>query len=612
MPLKSEELREKNFEVFEKRYGVRPQIDANEDANYRMGEARDGAPILYIRGAAAGGDLRMNSEYDPLYEAERWTEKFEFKNRRTTVLLLGFGAGYHLKALVHKMRPDTKFYVFEPEESFFSYICSYVDLTWFIGSPNIYLYVNKNQRGLYVNEAMMDLVTFNSETEALITPFYASNDEFDACCVALSGIMNGQMNYQKKRGRISLESRLFSWNHMRNAALLPTMREALPKGISAVIVSAGPSLNKNVDVLKKIKGHALIMSSDRAINVLDAHGIEPDIVLSAEPGKDPEFLNYPVTKDIPLLCSLQANIKAQKMFEGRCIYFHALHYEDSLFGKKIEADLGGVDLGGNVSGACFVACEKLGIKTIILIGQDMAYLDGKHHADESDQGGDDARRLKTIELPGIDGGVVKSCGMWREFRDFFERRIKLDPELRVIDATEGGALIHGSEVMTLEEVAEELGKDQALDNLKLREILTSLPRAQSEEEYEEMIDKLNSWCDDLDMICSNAAEIETICNQLLKVSKYQDIRDLKYKKKLTKLDKLRSEIYDTVVNALLEEYWIEDVYSIPDYTFMIRNNEEAIPVFESAIEYYSHLPENCRSLKEAIQGAIEEGKNDLS
>ncbi len=598
---KSEELRKKNFSVFEKRYGFVPQINADEDAIYRMDYAKNGEPILFIRSAAPGGeDLRMNSEYDPAYEASRWAEKFEFVNRRTTTIMLGFGAGYHLKALMKKMRPDTMFYIFEPQEDLFSYICGCMDITDIIGNSRVMLFVNDKQRSLYVTETMMDIVTFNSESEAISTPFYASNVEFEEACEALKVIMFGQRNYQKNRGRASLKCRLYAWTHMREAALLKDLRKALPEGIPAVIVSAGPSLNKNVDVLKKIKGHALIMSSDRALNILDDHGIEPDVVLSAEPVKDPSFLKYKVAEKIQLLCSMQTNSESQKLFKGRCIYFHALHYEDALFGEKVEANLGGLDLGGNVSGACFYACEKLGIKTIVLIGQDMAYLDGKHHADNNDSGGDDARNLETIELPGALGGTVQSCAMWREFRDYFERRIMLNPELRVIDATEGGALIRGSEVKTLEEVATEFEDT----NYDIETTIRNIPRAETEEEHVETIAKLQSWCDDLDRIKNNSNEIATICAQLLNVSKYQDIRDKKNNNKLKKLDILRAEIYATTVNSLLEEFWVEDVYSIPDYQFMIRNNEEAIPVFENAREYYSHLPEDCESLKEAILVAI--------
>ncbi len=598
---KSEEIREKNFKAFEKRYGFRPQIAANEDNDYRMELAKNGDPILFIKGATPdGSDLRMNSEYDPDYEAQRWCEKFKFINRRTTVLFFGFGAGYHLRALIRKMRPDTMFYVFEPQESLFSFICGFIDIVDLINDSRVSLFVNEKQRGLYVNSAMMDVVTFNSETEGIKTPFYVEDKQFLDSCEAVSGIMSGQRNYQRERGRASLRCRIYAWTHMRDAAILRDLRAVLPADIPAVIVSAGPSLSKNVDVLKRIKGHAFIMCSDRALGVLDAHGIEPDVVLSAEPVKDPSFLKYKVADNIPLLCSMQANSEAQELFRGRCIYFHALHYENELFGERVEADLEGLDLGGNVSGACFVACEKLGIKTIILIGQDMAYLDGKHHADDLESGGDDAKKSKIVELPGALGGTVISCGMWREFRDFFERRIKLNPELHVIDATEGGALIRGSEVKTLEEVADELSSE----TYNLPEMIRNIPRAQTEDEYKETIEKFKAWCTDLDMIKKNASEITTLCEQLLKVCKYQDINDRKNKKKLDRLDNLRREIYLKTVNALLEEFWVEDVYSIPDYQFVIRTNEEAIPVFETAINYFSHLPEDCDSLKETILEAI--------
>ncbi|WP_026509872.1 motility associated factor glycosyltransferase family protein [Butyrivibrio sp. LC3010] len=604
---KSEEIREKNFREFEKRYGFRPQIDTNEDNYYRMELAKNGDPILFIKGAGLNGaDLRMNSEYDPVYESKRWVERFEFINRMTIVLLMGFGVGYSLGALVKKLRPDTKFYVYEPQESVFSYVCGCVDITDFINHPRIFMYVSKEQQGLYVNDVMMNMITYSSETEKIYSPYYAENKEFEECCAALTTIMNAQSNYQQNRGRISLKCRLYAWNHMRNASLLKDLRAVIPEGMPAVIVSAGPSLNKNVDVLKRIKGHALIISSDRAINVLDDHGIEPDMVVTAEPVKDPAFLKYKVAEKIPLLCSMQANSESQKLFKGRCIYFHTFRYEHALFGDRVEADFQGLDLGGNVSGACFVACERLGIKTIILIGQDMAYLDGKHHADKSDSGGDDARNLETIEIPGALGGTVKSCAMWREFRDFFERRIKLNPTLRVIDATEGGALIHGSEVMTLSAVADKLEEN----TYDITNAVRNLPKAQTDEEYEDTVVKLQKWCDDLDMIARNSEEIATICNQLLNVCKYQDISDKKNNNKINKLDNLRDEIYKTVINSLMEDLWVEDLYSIPGYQFMIRNNEEAIPVFEDAKKYYAHLPEDCKSLKEAILEAIEEGKSN--
>ena len=55
---KDESLRDKNFAAFEAVYGFRPQIDPNEDEQYRMKQARNGEAVLFIRNALKNCDLR--------------------------------------------------------------------------------------------------------------------------------------------------------------------------------------------------------------------------------------------------------------------------------------------------------------------------------------------------------------------------------------------------------------------------------------------------------------------------------------------------------------------------------------------------------------------------
>ncbi|WP_026671007.1 motility associated factor glycosyltransferase family protein [Butyrivibrio sp. AE3006] len=599
---KNEELRKVNLTLFKARFDEEIQIDPDEDKKYRMERAENGEPVLYIIGAAGGADLRLNSTYNPSYEAERWAEKQELEHRRTTIALMGFSTGVFLKALMKKLRPDTVFFVTEPIESLFAFVCAYVDMTPFLSEGRINFAITEKQKNHLADDMIHDVATFRPETKGIITPFYSTNEKFEKLCEEIAIMMDSTTNYQKDRGRNALRCRMYSWNHMRNAYLLGDLRDRIPSDIPVIIVSAGPSLAKNVEVLRKVKGHAFILCTDRALLVLEKYGIVPDACISLDAEKSPDYMRVKVAENIPVICSYQLNIGSQKLFNDRRIFYHALAYERSLIGEKVVAQ-NGLDQGGNVAGGAFTVCEFLGIKTVIFIGQDLAFLDGKHHADGKNDG---VPQLDVKEIKGIDGGTVKSNDMWIGFRNFFERQIAMHPEMRVIDATEGGAYIEGTEIMTLEEVSEKV----CTGNYDLRKIFDDLPIAETDEEYLETVKREEKWIEDLDMIAGNSEELALLSKQLLRISKYQDITDPKHKKKLNKMDALRSEIYGTLINTLMEEFWIEDLYSIPDYTFMVRNNEEAASVFESALKFFEHFPEDCRSLKKELQEAIDIGKAD--
>ncbi len=593
---KDENLRKKNFDVFEKRYGIRPQIDNDEEEKYRIETAKNGEPVLYVNGALSTGDLRLNSSYSPSYEAEVWAKRQDVPTRRTTIALMGFSTGVYLRTLMDRFRPDTIFFVYEPDESLFSYICAFADFTDIISHIRIRLFVTEYQRKIMSSEMLSDLATFRPETRGIFTPFYADNEEFAHICHELESSMASGNDFQRERGRTALICRMYAWNHMDNAYMLPELKKNMRKNIPAVIVAAGPSLNKNVESLKKLKGHAFIICTDRALSVLNKHEIVPDVIISMDAEKSPDYLNVKVAQNAYLLCSYQTNIETQKLFDGKCIYFHALRYEKELIGEHVGDQI--PDHGGNVAGAAFVVCESLGIKKVILIGQDLAFTDGKHHADDKEEGNPDITR--TI-VEGIDGNPVETNEMWISFRDFYEREINLHLDMDVIDATEGGAKIQGTRVVTLSEAISEVQNEE----YDFSGIFNDLKKAQSKEEQLVTKERIKGWIRDLDMIAANGKELEVICGQLLKASKYHDINDDKYSKKKRKLGELKLQIHKKMVYSLMEDFWIRDLYSIPDLVLFLRTNEEAISVLESAEKFYKVLPEDCESLKTEMKKSLD-------
>ncbi len=593
----SESVREKNFDSFKKKYGFRPKIDPKEADYYSLGTSLSGEPVLYVNNSP--NTIRLNSIYSPSFEAKMWAEGKAKPNRRTTIAVFGFSTGVFLRALIEAYRPDTTFFVYEPNEGFFSYVCGCIDITDIIESDRISLFVSDEQRAMFSEKLIHDITTVRPEGMRLSTPFYAASNDFIEACDAVKRMMVTNSNYMKSRGRGSLRARLYAWNHMQTEHVLPDLRTRIPKGMPAIIVAAGPSLQKNVEELKRAKGKCLIICTDRAASVLDKYGIIPDIVSSFDTIKASEYLKVDILKGVPLLCSYQVNVDTQKLFRDRMIFMHALSYENKLFGNRVGGRDKGIDLGGNVAGGSFMACEMLGITTIILIGQDLAFQGEKHHADSVDEGVGPSN-LK--EVQGINGELVKTNEMWLSFKEFYERQKVINPELRIIDATEGGALIKGSEIMSLCEAIDTV----CTTEYDISGIFCDLPSALDRDGYEETKRILREWINDLDMIRNTSVELVDLCNGLLKICKYQDITDVKVKSKLKRLEEMLTRIYVTESYRMLKEFWIEDMYSVPDRQIMLRSNEEAIPVLDSLISFFEHLPTDCVSLKEEIEKSLQQ------
>ncbi len=590
-----ESLRKKNFDAFEKRYGFRPAVDPNENEKYSMLRAQNGEPVLCINDASTGKRFRLHSEYDPEYEADVWAKKYDLVYRKTTVAVLGISCGYFLVALINRFRPDTMFFVFEPEESLFSYICGFIDLTRIISHNRVKLYICDRQYNAMSDDMLLDQAAFKPDTKAITTPYYSKNELFSGICHRIEAQAATKMIYQAGLSRLSLKNRLYAWTHMDKSYFLSELKGKIPENISAVIVASGPSLNKNVDQLKRIKGHALIICVDRSVSVLEKHGIEPDLIITLDPEKSTDYFGTEILKNSYLIISYQANTDAQKLFENRRIFYHALSYERELLGEGAGSQ--GIDQGGNVAGGAFVVCTLLGIKRITLIGQDLAYDGNKHHADDVEEG-DPIVSQRTIE--GIDGKPVQSNEMWISFKNFYERQIEINPELEVIDATEGGALIKGTKIKKLSEVADDISEE----SIDFCGIIKNIKKAQNKEEREITISKLRNWVSDLEEIGSFSDEMVILIDQLINICKYQDITDISCKIKINRLNELHINIMSKTVNALMEDFWIRDVYSIPDKMFILRNNEEALLVLEAILPYYSNLHEDIDSLKEEILATI--------
>ncbi len=245
------------------------------------------------------------------------------------------------------------------------------------------------------------------------------------------------------------------------------------RDIPAIIVAAGPSLDKNVRELEKAKGKALITAVDTALRTLYLNGIEPDIVVSidANPANYKDFKGVSL-KEADLLTEPVAYPEILSSFPQRVFISSYGHPLMNWIEESIDPK-GYLKVGGSVATTCFDLLRKMGANPIIFVGQDLAYTGGASHT-KGFFGYDDAvdngalskfctlemlyrqacRERGEVELvEGIDGEMVLTSPMMKGWLSWLESQVdEVKREgINCIDATEGGAKIRGTQILTLRE-----------------------------------------------------------------------------------------------------------------------------------------------------------------
>ena len=225
----------------------------------------------------------------------------------------------------------------------------------------------------------------------------------------------------------------------------------------AVVVASGPSLNKNVDILSKIQNHVFIVTALRSLPVLTAAGVTPDLVIQLDAEDDEVAAQLKPDEKLPVknfLFEPTVNPGFQKIPREQTIWSLAQHFFDvhKHFGTKpTPFNVPSVSIYG------LSLCHFLGFKNICFIGQDLAADGTEQYAAGATDMLPAHEKISTfhIEVPGFYGGTVMTRNSFhfqinRCSEIASEWKIQ-DPEINLVNATEGGAFIDGFDHMSLEE-----------------------------------------------------------------------------------------------------------------------------------------------------------------
>jgi hypothetical protein len=236
--------------------------------------------------------------------------------------------------------------------------------------------------------------------------------------------------------------------------------KVIPRDIPGIVVAAGPSLNKNIQELKKAKGKAFIIAADTAIKPMLKAGIEPDMFVVVDGGKPQSLIDRPEVQNIPLLTALSASSDFTAYHTGaKYLANEGYPIVDRLLARG-DAQIGPAVEGGSVATTAFSLLYKIGLKTIILVGQDLALTGNRTHADGTfEEHMPEVDVSHAIMVPGNVEEQVPTRQDFQVYLEWYNQTVETlkekIPGIRVINATEGGARIEGTEIMTLREAIEQ-------------------------------------------------------------------------------------------------------------------------------------------------------------
>ncbi|EDO8080401.1 TPA: motility associated factor glycosyltransferase family protein [Campylobacter jejuni] len=252
---------------------------------------------------------------------------------------------------------------------------------------------------------------------------------------------------------------------------IPSMLESIPfqrilsqrknKFDNAIVVSAGPSLAKQLSLLKAYQDKAVIFCADGALSMLEKKGIVPDYVtnldftdLAMKFFQNKENLKQSI---IALECATHPNIVRSLNAENCMIVLR----NKALYQRFNLNDFGYIDTGTHVSHFSYTLALALGFKNIIMIGQDLAFdEEGNSHSKGFDfgekfSGEENIDKLKVTAYAGK--GEVLTHITWNDYRIKLEYLFACNEQkAKFYNATEGGARINFTEELSFKECCEKL------------------------------------------------------------------------------------------------------------------------------------------------------------
>ncbi|EAL3057476.1 DUF115 domain-containing protein, partial [Campylobacter coli] len=359
-------------------------------------------------------------------------------------------------------------FVFESEIELFILALSTIDLSEELCSGKIYLVDIKEERvdiQLLILFDMKDMFEYLSLYEMFVNNSFYKQFQQDDWYKA-NTLCEKNIEVIVRNLNSSLHIAFECYSHLLQN--IPSMLESIPfqrilnerknKFENAIVVSAGPSLAKQLSLLKAYQDKAVIFCADGALSMLEKEGIIPDYVTNLD-CRDlaMKFFQNKENKTSLNVLSCATHPSLVHFLDNKSVILR----DDPLYQRFNLNDFGYIDTGTHVSHFSYTLALALGFKNIIMIGQDLAFDEkGNSHSKGFSYGEQFSgeKTVPTLQVPAYAGkGEVLTHITWNDYRIKLEYLFACnDQKAKFYNATEGGARINFTEELSFKECCEKL------------------------------------------------------------------------------------------------------------------------------------------------------------
>ncbi len=603
-------------------------------------ETRNGMVTCKVNGDN-GRKVYLHSRYDPQREAEQWADGAEEQAEKqieenegkipACFIVDGFGLGYHIQALAERITGDTFIAVCESNTTLIRMAFELFDFSEMIKDGRLLIITDTNRSEIFKKfekhtSIIMLGVVYTHALQKYNQEFYTK----------IHKTIGEYMSFLRANIWTLIGCHITTCENL--ISNLPTYLSTPSieiykkrfEGKPAIVVSAGPSLRKNLELLKKIRPNVVVIAVQTVLKPLLNVGIEPDFVTSLDfshvckrffegVGELPKVQMVAEPKAHSDVIDTYRDIGPITLLWNEFLSVVLEGYEDP------HDNLTG---GTTVAHLSFYLAQYIGADPIIFIGQDLGFTNHVYYSPGNalhDIWKPELNRFCTMENKEFER-ILRQGQSLRRVKDCNDKPIYTDEEMftylqqferdfakstsRVIDATGGGVKKQFSQVMTLEEAAEEFCKDPIPPSLfeypeiskwfnpkplkKCKDILNN--RIEEAEEFREIV-------------------IETIdlVTEMLELVEDQAALN----NKMIRLDELRvkvsqrPKIYQLIGSVSQTAEWIR---FRNDRAIGIQNNQGTKRQRQQLlrdINYVTQLKDGCQRLIDLLHKGVERIEDEL-